>query len=383
MKLIGDLVKIQPNRIFLPRYHRVSPCLKHQTTVHGTLVPAQGGRRPELYLSPLPESSWPDIWRLELEFQDKQGIMARLTALLSDPAVGVNLLAHEIMIIPQANDPIGHINLICDMSHYGGRDNPDGTSDEREHNPDAQLDYLIDYLTLEFWSDLRFKGHRPQIYATRLRELQHVAALLRDLRTAAALAGKPGPDSFEVEILNGTVVLPRHVWDAFRSGSDPAADQTFLVTVASDTEERYLKVTPMTRDRDSFLLEVPHTDKKGQIARFTASLRDLGNIVSSYLRPIKADGLAVWRCLFETPAGAGERVRREIRQRFAVFQDDPLLDVKFPRPVSEEELRLKSRRAEKQRRRLLRWLFGLAVAAGLAAAGAWCQSASGWPFGAW
>ncbi len=182
MKLLGELVRILTNRIYFPWYHRVAPSLRRHTTLHGVLLPTHGDRRPDLYLSPFPERNWTDIWNLTLEFDDEPGVLARVTTLLGDPAVGVNLLAHEVVILPHKHEPHGRISLICDMSQYGGPANPDGTTARRERDPDARLDYLLDYLTLELWPLLRFNRHRPQIFATRLRELQSIALLVRDLK---------------------------------------------------------------------------------------------------------------------------------------------------------------------------------------------------------
>jgi hypothetical protein len=149
------------------------------------------------------------------------------------------------------------------------------------------------------------------------------------------------------------IELPEHEWARLVPGGGPC-----LMTVASDTEERYVKVTPLPADREHLLLEVPHQDRPGQVARFTALLRSHfpdTNVVSSYLRLREAGGLAVWRCLLETAPGRHPDLRRAVRTAFAAEKDrgDPGLRVTFPEPLAED-----GEPAWPSRAGLWQWLWG-------------------------
>jgi hypothetical protein len=330
MKVITELIQVQQPRLYLPWVHRIAPSCRTNTILHGVLRPGGDGRQPELFLSPFPTSSWTDLWCLECEFIDRPGIVADLTALLGDPRVHVNLLAHEITTIGHGTETLGHVNLICDMTAYGDSDNPDRTTQDRRHDPDARLQYLLDYLTIEFWKDLRFHQGRPQVFATRLRELQLIGTLVHDC------ALRP----FTVAVRRGIIELPDYLWKQAAHGSERPGGK-HLLAVASDTEERYLKITPLPAGQDYFILEVRHHDHAGQVAGFTRLLRSEFpevNLVGCYLRLREAGGEAIWRCLLGTSSGDSARLTRKLAEAFARARDqlgDPTLSVCFPAPVSE------------------------------------------------
>ena len=231
--------------------------------------------------------------------------MRELTNILGADDVKINILSHEIVTLSHTDSTIGHIHLICDMRLYGGSGNPDLGTREREADPDAKLNYLLDNLTIHFWKqrefnkqgDVRFKGHRPQFFATRLRELQNIAHMAREIKLDDA------QNRIEVTVKNGVIELEPTLWKKFISGSEPNANGKYTVTVVSDTVERYVKITPLARGKAFVPVEVRHTDKHGQIAAFTSLLWELkANIFSSYLRLEKAYGPATCAACWKSTA---------------------------------------------------------------------------------
>ncbi len=331
MKLVGELVRVRRRRLYLPWFHRVAPSLRSATVLHGVLMPGKDGADPELYLSPLPPQSWTDIWQLQCEFIDRPGLLAELTALLGDPRLRVNILAEELMTLRHQDETVAHVNLVCDLSGYGGRDNPDGATHDRRADPNAGLQYLLDYLAIEFWKDLRYKAGRPQLFASRLRELQH----------AGRRAREQGLRPFSVSINRGVIEVPEYEWDRLVASGERWRRDGHLVTVASDTEDRYVKVTPLSAEREHLLLEVLHEDRPGQIRAFTALLQErfpAANIVSSYLRLVESGGPAVWRCLLEAEPGRYPGLKTSLAAAFEAARPglgDRTLRVTFPRPLGE------------------------------------------------
>ena len=241
--------------------------------------------------------------------------MMELTKVLGEN--GVNILSHEIMTLGHGPATVGFIHLICDMKNYGGgADYPDGSSKRRQNNPDANLNYLIDCLTVKFWNnkthnpkgDVRFKAHRPQFFATRLRELKNISHLAEDLVEDGTLDMVEG---IQVTVKDGVIVLSDHHWNRFIEDAEPNTAGKYTLTVVSDTVERYVKITPLTRKRAFLPLDIRHKDMPGQVADFTAKLRKPnvdGNIFCSYYRLEQAHGPAV-------PLGGRQYERREDETR--------------------------------------------------------------------
>lgn len=324
MKILGEIVELSGQDLYIPWFHRVAPSLQSKTWVHGVLVP---GNPSEIFLSPYPVRSWTDLWCLECEFIDRPGLFAHLTRLLGDESVSVNILAHESSTLRHENS--FQVTLICDMSGYGDQSNPDQTSFIRADQVRPTLQYLCDYITIEMFDDLVFRRGRPQISAVRLRELHRVGMLER--KSAASL-------SFKAQIFGGSIKLDKKSLSFFKYARSYAEDK-YWVTIASDTEERYIRLMALPQDRDPLLISIPHTDESGQIARFSEVIASFGtsvNIHCSYLRLQEADGLAVWRCLLDMEAGSGAHFKAKIVQ---LFQEqnrlwrDPLFKVEFPEPI--------------------------------------------------
>lgn len=327
MKILGEIVELSGEDLYIPWFHRVAPSLQSQTCVHGVLVP---GTPAEIFLSPFPTHSWTDLWRLDCEFVDRPGLFADLTDLLGSQAVNVNILAHESSTLQ--HQKLFHVTLLCDMSGYGDQTNPDQTTFIRADEANPSLQYLCDYLTLEMFPDVLFRQGRPQIFARRLHELHRIGFL----------EAKSGATSraFRSKIVGGRVKLDEK-WYSFFESARRYNGNKYWVTIASDTEERYIRLMALPHDRDAILLSITHTDESGQIARFSRVLSsEFGsrlNLHCSYLRLQEAGGLAVWRCLLDMEAGSGSHVKDRLR---AILEEhnrhwqDPLFRVEFPKPIN-------------------------------------------------
>jgi hypothetical protein len=235
--------------------------------------------------------------------------------------------------------------MVCDMTGYTG----DGARHEREGDPYRRLVNLIDALAIDLWEDLRWVKHQRQIHVTRLRDLWAVGR-----RAARHLESEGSQPPFVARVEDGAVVMDgRADWEAFTRGIKPDAEGLVPVTITFDTVERYIRVSPLTPDRDYFILEVPHRDELGQLAGFSSKLGELRgehavSILCGYLRLIEAGERAVWRCLLRCEKGRSDAIKAELRKQFAG------LEIGFPDPVREPAQGLFAR--------LTGWLFGAGTA---------------------
>lgn len=317
MKILGEIVRIADATCLVPWFHRVAPSLKTGTTIFGVFPPDAA---PEIFLSPYRAGSWTDLWRLDFEFHDKPGLLSQLTTLLKQHSVLVNILAHESATI----DNVFSVTLICDMSDYGEPGNPDGTSSDRANNELAELRFLCDYILIELFDDLKFRNGQPQIHANRLRVLSRVGRLLRHPNQLPEFQARVVHGKLEVDERSENLWIRQ--WQQFLESCKQDSEGHCLVSIMSDTEERFVKVTALPKDRDVLLMSVRHTDRPGQIARFTSllakSFDQEVNIHCSYLRLISASREAEWRCLLDVPDGTAIVHRQRLEEYFEKTNED-------------------------------------------------------------
>ena len=330
MKILGQLVRVRRGQLYIPWFHRVAPSLLTHTTVHCVLF---SGDRSEIYLTPFPASSWIDLWRIDCEFNDRPGLLAQMTRLVGGPDIKANILAHESLTL--GHERIFQVSLLCDMTAYGDSYHPDSTSPERAEKQFCRLPFLSEYLASRMAKDIKVRQGRQQLFVTRLKEFHSIGRQVNS---------DPGCQIFHRVIRRGLIDLGDSEWEAFAGNRTPGPDGMFLVTIASDTDERYVKVGALPADRDLFLLSITHTDTEGQIARFTSLLResfdDSINIVCSYTRLQNSGEVAVWRCLMEVASGTvgvtKTRIQGEFRKANRAWRDGRLR-VAFPDPIGEEQ----------------------------------------------
>lgn len=140
--------RVSEGKIVLPDFLRAALGLHDPTTFN--IVPTQPVQHPviELLASTIPRNAWHDVWRLEVTFHDRDGLIADLSLLLQ---------SNSCRILSTRATTTAAASLICvdvdfDASQYDS--DVDGSPEIRENNPVMALLELEAQIAVKFINDL-------------------------------------------------------------------------------------------------------------------------------------------------------------------------------------------------------------------------------------
>jgi len=217
----------------------------------------------ELVVSPWRLNLWDDLWRIDFDFDDKVGLVAKLIKILDDNSV--NVLSCETGVAGHCHT----VEMICDCSGYDSE--IDGASAWRRGRKEKpQLLGLTARIATEMINDLRFRRYEgPRL---RIRRVNAYRRAHQDLDCA-------GP----AKVLKGALVLPPAFLNSVRAHLRTGSEIWYSLT--TDTKDRLLRV--LLTGPGAVLLQLKlYVDKNARVlGQILEAIRALGlSILKSQLR---------------------------------------------------------------------------------------------------
>ena len=332
MKVISELVEIRPKQLYVPRNHRANPSLQGESSVNCALIPPEkGAAAPDLVFSQFPLSSWGDLWLIDLRVKDKKGVLHRVAEKLSK--ANVNLLSTEVTPVHGNTAAISLVaDLVSYQDHYQVTDpdtdkevsrSIDRSSQLRFDDPAPSIRNLEDCLTLELIDDLEVVEGRPEIRTRRLHELHAIKRSIVDDRNLT---------EEHVPIVDGVITLPdTEVWRGFRTYQIPGRENNFAL-ITSDTQQGYLRFTPVISGRTYLTIDVKMKNEAGQLLQCTKALSEKVSIKTAFETLHRVDDGASWRALLEIE---GEKSESEFKLEVTeLLRGVGFEAVTFPPPIA-------------------------------------------------
>jgi hypothetical protein len=290
MKLIGKPEKFDASRPRIDRFHRIALGLETGTRVHLSQLPSLNHTeiRPgelqhsEILLTTFHPEQWGDLWRVSMELEEGEGLVAEVLELLREINIGI------IETLTTENRRSHEILAVFDASMYS--DSIDKTTEERAADPNATMAGLQRKL-LEGLPGGRKYHKEPSI--NRLNRLHEAYLRLKTTNVRPVIA----------DIIHGRI---KYDMEEFRQllfpDSLPVYHSNFpqRVMMFSDTEEKYLSMYFPKKEDILLNISISHREQSGAILDFTSKLREVrANILSSYSRLQHTGDIAQWKTTLE------------------------------------------------------------------------------------
>ena len=279
--LIHDSIRVidPEGKVLLPSYLRVALSLKSGTRVSLCAVPFASDRAScELIISPVRFDVWCDLWKIDVAFRDRPGVVARFLRCLEDCMI--NVCTEESSSIESRS--IHTLQLLTDCSRYTG----DGGTESRRQTPHATLADLRSRLLATCIDDIIIEpmAERPHVVQLTITRMEGLFSAWRNHR-ATSEAGRPVFPVVTAVLQKGYLTVPQALTDPLRLYLQLQTDSNARIVFAANTRERLVRgYLPSTREALVYA-RIAHHDEIGALAKITTSLREQGlDIVTSFTR---------------------------------------------------------------------------------------------------
>ena len=182
------------------------------------------------FISPFPRELWKDLWRIELEVEDKSGILSQVIQILNKHSI-------EILAAEGAEASIGsyHImSIIISTQNY--RSPRDGDANERAVNSAAMLKELEAEITVELIEFLRLSDRGSiKLKIRRLDAYWQISRKISGRDFTSSIVNSSQIKNGSVHLLDGETAKIREVLDLKN-------DANLLYSGCIDTKERVIRL---------------------------------------------------------------------------------------------------------------------------------------------
>jgi hypothetical protein len=188
----------------------------------------------DLILSIFPQSTWSDLWRIEIETFDTPGNLNLFTDILKKRRLRIEVAEGSISTFS-----VYHAMTFI-VSAHSYTDRFDKRSHERASMPSPRLDALELDILANFSKEVSFNAARhPRIKIKRMDEYNRMHVLYNEKHLHISEFKRDPPDSKG----RSRVVIPNEVWDPLHAAFGELIDYSVLV----DTKSRLARVMLFAR----------------------------------------------------------------------------------------------------------------------------------------
>lgn len=270
MLILDSIINLEEEQIAIPFYHRGHLSLKSGTSVTLALIPPQpqnGSQMLEMVISPIRFESWPNLWRIEVDFHEASGVVSKLLSIVAEQ--NLNVLNEESSSIENRN--FHSVELIVEIKN---NNNLTGDSVQNEIKGMLALERRITALCID---NIKFESGRPRIRVKKMKGLRN------SWRKLLAIQDPQNKVPFRpiienTPIINKSITIPTRMLDLIkRTGS-------LRTLPLSDTKERLMRIF-FPRENNGFtFVRIAHQDSPGALAEITRELAKGFDIINSLTR---------------------------------------------------------------------------------------------------
>jgi hypothetical protein len=194
----------------------------------------------EIVCSPFPPSVWHDIWRIEIETEDKIGNLARILPILHENKI--QILSSEGSI--NTNGDLHQMEFIVEATDYVSISDRD--SEFRARSDEAQLVEIYDEIAVKLIDQMNFRADgSPKLKVRRIDAYYNISKHIRSKLLSI-------PENVKIGI-DGIVKLPSAIIDQlqntiFNEQSDFSRDAYYSASV--DTKDRIIRCLIFTESEN-------------------------------------------------------------------------------------------------------------------------------------
>ncbi len=235
----------------------------------------------EVLVSPYPPAAWPDLWRLDVDFEDAPGIIASFIELLDE--LNVYVLDSESCLTRGGQGYSA--TFICDCRQYATEIDRD--SAERAHDTKVELLGLEALITGHIIEQLWFdSSSSPRVRVKRLQSYSRLA------RLAHAYFGSLD-DVPCVKVANGCLAFPPNFQHRLLDECRVQDGSPCQYAVVTDTKDRILRLILSRQGKDVATFRIYFSRHDWCLGTILSMLRDgRFNLVEKRLRYAAPDCVA-------------------------------------------------------------------------------------------